>query len=52
MVLKGLWGVAQVKASYPEGKVVVGFDPAVMSEDKIAEFINKVTGFTAVKRAG
>ena len=46
VVLKGFRGVATAKAAYPEGKVVVSFDPAMTSEDKIRAFINKATGFT------
>ena len=46
VVLKGFRGVATAKAAYPEGKVVVGFDPAMTSEETIRTFIDKATGFT------
>lgn len=49
VVLKGFRGVAEAKATYPEGKVVVGFDPALTSEETIRAFINKATGFTVVE---
>jgi copper chaperone CopZ len=50
VVLKGFRGVTQAKAAYPEGKVTVGFDSAVTSEDTIRAFIDKVTGFTVTKQ--
>jgi copper chaperone CopZ len=46
VVLKGFRGVSAAKASYPEGKVIVGFDPKVTSEETIRTFINKATGFS------
>ena len=49
VVLKGFRGVAQAKATYPEGKIVVGYDPVATSEERIREFINKATGFTVTK---
>jgi copper chaperone CopZ len=50
VVLKGFRGVTQAKAAYPEGKVVVAFDPAVTSGETIRTFINKATGFTVTKQ--
>ncbi len=50
VVLKGFRGVADAKATYPEGKVVVGFNPAGTSEETIRAFINKATGFTVTRR--
>ncbi len=45
VVLKGFRGVTAAKAAYPEGNVVVGFDPSATSSDSIRAFINKATGF-------
>ncbi len=44
VVLKGLKGVRTCKATYPEGKVTVGYDAAAVTEDKILALIGK-TGF-------
>lgn len=49
VVLKGFRGVATATAAYPAGKVVVGFDPALTSEETIRAFINKATGFKVVQ---
>ena len=46
--LKGFKGVTAAKATYPEGKVVVGFDPSVTSSESIRSFIDKATGFKVV----
>lgn len=45
VVLRGIKGISAAKATYPEGKVTVGYDPALQSEDKIKAFIDKATGF-------
>lgn len=45
VVLRGIKGISAAKATYPEGKVTVGYDPAMQSEEKIRAFINKATGF-------
>ena len=45
VVLKGFRGVTAAKAAYPEGKVVVGFDPVVTSSQSIQALIDKATGF-------
>lgn len=45
VVLRGIKGISAAKATYPEGKVTVGYDPALQSEEKIRAFINKATGF-------
>lgn len=45
VVLKGIQGISAAKATYPEGKVTVGYDPKLQSEEKIRAFINKATGF-------
>jgi|SRR5579862_297071 len=39
-------GVVRASASYPEGKVVIGFDENLISEDQLKEFIVSC-GFTA-----
>ncbi len=49
VVLKGFRGVATATAAYPAGKVVVGFDPALTSEETLRAFINKATGFKVVQ---
>ena len=50
VVLKGLKGVADAKAAYPEGRVTVGFDPALVSAERIREFIDRATGFKVSRR--
>lgn len=45
VVLRGIKGISEAKATYPEGKVTVGYDPALQSEEKIRAFIDKATGF-------
>ncbi|HKE32197.1 MAG TPA: heavy metal-associated domain-containing protein [Candidatus Angelobacter sp.] len=40
-------GVTQASASYPDGKVVIGFDENLISEDKLKEFIVRC-GFSVV----
>lgn len=45
VVLRGIKGISAAKATYPEGKVTVGYDPVLQSEEKIRAFINKATGF-------
>jgi copper chaperone CopZ len=39
-------GVASSKARWPEGDVVVSFDAAVTSAEKLRAFIDETTGFT------
>lgn len=45
VVLRGIKGITSAKATYPEGKVTVGYDPALHSDEKIRAFIDKATGF-------
>ena len=40
-MLRGLKGVVRVKASYPEARVVIGFDEKLTSEKRLKEFISK-----------
>lgn len=49
VVLREQKGIVRAKATYPEGKVVVGFDASITSDDAIKDFINKTTGFTVTK---
>ena len=46
VVLREQKGVVRAKASYPEQRVVIGFDSTATSEDALRTFINKTTGFT------
>lgn len=46
VVLRQQKGVTRAKASYPERKAVVTFDPSMTSADTLKKFINEVTGFT------
>ena len=39
VMLRQQKGVARANASYPEGRVVIGFDEALVSEDKLKSFI-------------
>lgn len=45
VMLRGLKGVTEAKASYPAKNVVIGYDSKQISEDKIREFIS-TCGFT------
>jgi Cu+-exporting ATPase len=49
VVLRGVKGISHAKATYPEGKVTVVYDPAVHSVEKIRAFINKTTGFQVTR---
>jgi copper chaperone CopZ len=48
VMLRGLKGVKQAHASYPDHNVVIEFDEKVVSEKMIVEFI-KTCGFSAAK---
>jgi Cu+-exporting ATPase len=41
VMLKGLKGVARVKATYPDNKVSIGYDPQQVTEKTLREFIVK-----------
>lgn len=43
-------GVIRAKASYPDGATTITYDPAVISEGRLADFI-ATTGFRVVSRA-
>jgi copper chaperone CopZ len=45
VMLRQQKGIARVKASYPDGVVVIGFDPGLITEMAIEDFITS-KGFT------
>ena|ERR1044071_1390728 len=47
VMLRELQGVIRVHASYPEAKVVIGFDQSLTSEQKLKEFIVSCGFFVA-----
>jgi Cu+-exporting ATPase len=50
VMLRGLRGVTWASASYPANSVSIGFDPRVIAEEKIVEFIG-ICGFSVARRA-
>jgi copper chaperone CopZ len=48
VMLRQQKGIARAKASYPDGTVVLGFDPDLITESSIKQFITD-TGFTVVE---
>jgi copper chaperone CopZ len=49
VMLREQRGIARAEASYPDGTLVVGFDPDLISESSLLEFI-KSKGFMAEKK--
>ena len=39
-ILRGLRGVTRANATYPEGKVIIGFDENLIGEKALREFIS------------
>jgi copper chaperone CopZ len=48
-VVEQLEGVAEVKASYENGNVVIKYDPVEVDQDQIVETINE-TGYTIIEK--
>lgn len=49
VMLKQQPGVLRASASYPEGRVVIGFDSRATQAAVLRKFINQTTGFTVVE---
>ncbi|MFN0169079.1 MAG: heavy-metal-associated domain-containing protein [Bryobacteraceae bacterium] len=49
VLLKQQPGITRARASYPDGRVVIGFDGRANSPGALREFINRTTGFTVAE---
>ena len=52
VVLRKQTGVTRAKASYPERKAIIGYDPKLTSPETLKTFIDQTTGFTVSELKG